>query len=151
MASKLAKSQGFSQVLWLDAKERKYVEEVGSMNIAFVLNDTIYTPPLSGSILEGITRKSIIQLSKDLNIPLKEEALSIDTIVDEIQSGNLTEIFGMGTAASIAPVGQIKYKNHTHTINNNEIGPITKKIYNELIGIQYGLIEDRHNWMYKIK
>ena len=151
LASKLAKSQGFSQVLWLDAKERKYVEEVGSMNIAFVLNDTIYTPPLSGSILEGITRKSVIQLSKDLNIPLKEEALSIETIVDEIQSGNLTEIFGMGTAASIAPVGQIKYKNHTHTINNNEIGPITKKIYNELIGIQYGLIEDRHNWMYKIK
>ncbi len=149
-AGQLAKEEGYAQVLWLDATERKYVEEVGAMNIAFVLDDTIYTPPLSGTILPGITRKSVIQLASDLGITLKEEALSIGKVIETIKSGNLTEIFGIGTAASIAPVGEIKYKGEPIIINNGEIGTITRQIYEELTGIQYGNIEDRHGWIYPV-
>jgi len=150
LAATKAKEEGFSQVLWLDAKHRKYVEEVGAMNIAFLLNDTIYTAPLSGTILPGITRKSVIQLAADMGIQLKEEALAIDIIIENIKSGNLTEIFGIGTAASIAPVGKIKYKENALIINNNEIGPVTQSIYDELTGIQYGEIEDRHGWCFPV-
>jgi branched-chain amino acid aminotransferase len=150
LAATNAKKEGYSQVLWLDAQERKYVEEVGAMNIAFVLDDSIYTAPLSGTILPGITRKSVIQLADDLGIQLKEEALSIETIVEGIRSGNLTEIFGIGTAASIAPVGKIKYKDDVLFVNNNEIGPITQSVYDELTGIQYGEIEDRHGWIFPV-
>ena len=149
-AAKIAKQEGYSQVLWLDARERKYVEEVGAMNIAFVMDETIYTPPLKGTILPGITRKSVIQLAEDLGIPLKEKALEITTIVESIKSGNLTEIFGIGTAASIAPVGELKFKNDVMRINDGNIGPITQSLYNELTGIQYGEIEDRHGWIFPI-
>lgn len=146
LAATEAKKEGYSQVLWLDAKHKKYVEEVGAMNIAFVLDDCIYTAPLTGTILPGITRKSVIKLAADMGIQLKEEALDIDTIVESIKSGNLSEIFGIGTAASIAPVGKIKYKGEGSIINNNEIGPVTQSMYDELTGIQYGEIEDRHGW-----
>ena len=149
-AAQIAKKEGYSQVLWLDAHERKYVEEVGAMNIAFVMDETIYTPPLKGTILPGITRKSVIQLADDLGIPLKEKALEITTIVEAIKSGNLTEIFGIGTAASIAPVGVLKYKENVMKINDGEIGPITQSLYDELTGIQYGEIEDRHGWIFPI-
>ncbi|MCE7737728.1 MAG: branched-chain amino acid aminotransferase [Candidatus Heimdallarchaeota archaeon] len=146
LAATKAKEEGFSQVLWLDAVERKYVEEVGAMNIAFVIDDVIYTAPLNGTILPGITRKSVIQLSSDMGIQLKEERLAVDTLIEGIKSGNVTEIFGIGTAASIAPVGKIKYKDEVLLINNKEIGPVTQSIYDELTGIQYGEIEDRHGW-----
>ncbi|MHA2250391.1 MAG: branched-chain amino acid aminotransferase [Candidatus Kariarchaeaceae archaeon] len=150
LAAKKAKEEGFAQVLWLDSNEKRFVEEVGAMNIAFVLDDTIYTPPLSGTILPGITRKSVITLASDLGIPLKEEALAIDVITESIKSGNLTEIFGIGTAASIAPVGVIKYKSEILTVNEEKIGKITQQIYNELTGIQYGNIEDRHGWIHPV-
>lgn len=150
LAATIAKKEGFSQVLWLDAKEKTYVEEVGAMNIAFVLDDTIYTAPLSGTILPGITRKSVITLADDLGIPLKQEALNINDIVESIKSGNLTEVFGIGTAASIAPVGKLKYKDQVLEINNNNIGPITQSMFDELTGIQYGEVEDRHGWIYPI-
>ncbi len=146
-AAKLAKEEGYSQVLWLDACEKKYVEEVGAMNIAFVLDDTIYTSPLRGTILPGVTRDSVLQLSRDLGYKVKEEALSIDTIVEGIESGTLTEVFGMGTAAIISPVGELKYKDKVLTINNGEIGPKTRELYDELTGIQYGLKEDKYGWI----
>ncbi|MDH5646515.1 MAG: branched-chain amino acid aminotransferase [Candidatus Heimdallarchaeota archaeon] len=150
LAGKIAKDQGYSQVLWLDSKERKYVEEVGAMNIAFVIDDEIYTPELTGSILPGITRKSVIQLSKDIGYKIHESKISIESIIESIKSGSLTEVFGIGTAASIAPVGKLKYKSNIYQINNNEIGKITQSLYNELTGIQYGEVEDRHGWLYYI-
>jgi branched-chain amino acid aminotransferase len=149
-ATQQAQKEGYSQVLWLDAVEKKYVEEVGAMNIAFVMDNIVYTSPLTGTILPGITRKSVIQISKDLGIRLKEEALSIETIVEGIKSGNLTEIFGIGTAASIAPIGEVKYKNNVLRVNNNEIGPITNQLYKQLTGIQYGEIEDKHGWIFPV-
>ncbi|RMG33803.1 MAG: branched-chain amino acid aminotransferase [Methanobacteriota archaeon] len=150
-AAKLAKEEGYSQVLWLDACNKKYVEEVGAMNIAFVLDDIIYTSPLRGTILPGITRNSVLQLSKDLGYKVKEEALAIDTIVEGIESGALTEVFGMGTAAIIAPVGELKYKDKVLTINNGEIGPKTRALYEELTGIQYGLKEDKYGWIVPVE
>ncbi|MHA2171284.1 MAG: branched-chain amino acid aminotransferase [Candidatus Kariarchaeaceae archaeon] len=150
LAGKKAQEEGFAQVLWLDAKERKYVEEVGAMNIAFVLDDIVYTPPLTGTILPGITRKSVITLASDLGIKLIEKALPIDTIIETIKSGHLTEIFGIGTAASIAPVGSLKYKDEILTIGQGNIGDVTTSLYQELTGIQYGDIEDRHGWIYPV-
>jgi len=150
IAGKKAREEGYSQVLWLDAKERRYVEEVGAMNIAFVLDDTVYTPPLTGSILPGITRKSIIQLCEDLGITLRQEALPINTIIESIKSGNLTEIFGMGTAASVAPVGEIKYTDQVLKLNDGKIGEITQMLYDELTGIQYGEKEDQHGWIHTV-
>jgi branched-chain amino acid aminotransferase len=149
-AAQQAKKKGYSQVLWLDAVEKKFVEEVGAMNIAFVLDDVVYTPPLTGTILPGITRMSVIQLCKDLGISIKEESLSIDLIIECINSGNLTEIFGIGTAASIAPVGEIMYKGNVLTVNNYQVGPITSLLYKQLIGIQYGELEDRHGWVFPV-
>jgi branched-chain amino acid aminotransferase len=128
----------------------KYVEEVGAMNIAFVLDDMVYTPPLTGTILPGITRKSVITLASDLGIQLTEKALPIDTIIETIKSGHLTEIFGIGTAASIAPVGSLKYKDEILTIGQGNIGDVTTRLYQELTGIQYGDIEDRHGWIYPV-
>ncbi len=150
-AAKLAKQEGYSQVLWLDACQKKYVEEVGAMNIAFVLDDTIYTSPLKGTILPGITRDSVLQISKDLGYKVKEESLAIDTIVEGIESGSLTEIFGMGTAAIISPVGEIKYKDKVLQINNGNIGEKTKAIYDELTGIQYGIKEDKYGWIVPVE
>ncbi|MDH5403144.1 MAG: aminotransferase class IV, partial [Candidatus Heimdallarchaeota archaeon] len=110
----------------------------------------IYTPELTGSILPGITRKSVIQLSKDIGYKIHESKISIESIIESIKSGSLTEVFGIGTAASIAPVGKLKYKSNIYQINNNEIGKITQSLYNELTGIQYGEVEDRHGWLYYI-
>ena len=149
-ASHRAQKEGYSQVLWLDADEKKYVEEVGAMNIAFVMDDIVYTSPLAGTILPGITRKSVIQLCEDMGIRLREEALSVEAIIEGVKSGNLTEIFGIGTAASIAPIGEMKYKNEVLIINKSEIGPITRQLYSQLIGIQYGEIEDKHGWIFPI-
>ncbi len=145
-----AKKQGYSQVLWLDSLHKKYVEEVGAMNIAFVLDDVIYTSPLKGTILPGVTRDSVLQLSKDLGYKVKEEALSIDKIEETIESGHMTEIFGMGTAAIIAPVGGIKYKDDILTVGDGNIGKVTAELYEQLTGIQYGKIEDRYDWITKV-
>jgi branched-chain amino acid aminotransferase len=149
-AGEIAKKEGYAQVLWLDAKENKYVEEVGAMNIAFVLDDTIYTSPLTGTILPGITRDSVLTLAPDLGYKVKEEALSIDTITEGVKSGTLTEAFGIGTAAAIAPVGELKYKGNVYKINNFEVGPITRDLYKNLTGIQYGDLEDKYGWITKV-
>lgn len=143
--------KGYSQVLWLDAVHRKYVEEVGAMNIFFVYDDEIYTAPLSsGTILPGITRESVIQLAKDLGYSIKEEALSMDTIVEGIKDGRLQECFGAGTAASIAPVGCLRYRGKDQIINKFQIGEISQKLYDKLIKIQYGLTEDPYGWIVSI-
>ena len=150
-AGQEAEEHGCSQVLWLDAIERKYVEEVGAMNIFFVKDNTIYTASLtSGTILPGVTRDSTITLATDAGYTVKEEALSIDDIIAGIQSGSVSEVFGAGTAASIAPVGSLYYENTNYEINDFKIGPITKKLYKTLTDIQWSRIADPYNWVYRV-
>ena len=146
-----ALEKGYNQVLWLDAIHRKYVEEVGAMNIFFVYNDELYTAPLdSGTILPGLTRASVIQMGKDFGYTIKEQALSMDQIVEGVIDGSLQECFGAGTAASIAPVGCLRYQGKEHIINDFQIGKKTQQIYDQLIGIQYGSIDDPYDWIVSV-
>ncbi|MHA1686286.1 MAG: branched-chain amino acid aminotransferase [Candidatus Heimdallarchaeaceae archaeon] len=148
--TKIAQSLGYSQVLWLDALERRFVEEVGAMNIMFVIDGEIYTPPLDGTILHGNTREAVLELAKDLGYKTHEEPIDINILVEEIKQDRCTEAFGTGTAASITPIGELYYRETKYVINGFEVGPITKHLYEELIGIQTGTKPDRFNWMYKI-
>lgn len=150
LAGEKAKKLGFSQVLWLDGKEHKYVEEVGAMNIFFVYDKTLVTPPLNGSILPGITRKSVLEIAQDLGYKAEERPLHIDEVFADIKAGKITEVFGCGTAAVISPVGLLHYKGEDHVINNNETGTVTENLYNQLVGMQYGIKEDKYNWLYEI-
>ena len=145
-----AKKKGFSQVLWLDAIEMKYVEEVGTMNIFFKIDGEIITPELSGSILPGITRDSVIRLLESQGYKVTERKISIDEIFKASREGKLEEVFGTGTAAVISPVGSLCYKDDTITVNDNEIGDTCRKIYDDLTGIQTGIIEDKFGWIQKV-
>ena len=146
----IAKSKGYPQVIWLDAINRQYIEEASGMNIMFIINDEIYTPPLGGTILRGITRKTVIELAQDLGYKVHQEKLRIDMIVDSIEQNQCTEAFFVGTAASITPIGQIFYREKEYIINNFNVGKITQNLYDELVGIQTGILEDRFNWTYKV-
>ena len=147
-----AKQKGYSQVLWLDAVEGRYVEEVGAMNICFVYDGNhIVTPPLTGSILPGVTRKSVIALARDLGYEVSEQMVHVGEMLADIDSGRITEVFGCGTAAVIAPVGKFGYQDKEYVINDNEVGPITQRLYQELTDIQYGRIEDRFDWTLTIE
>ncbi len=150
-AAEIAKKKGYTQVLWLDAIERKYVEEVGTMNIFFRINDELITPPLTGSILPGVTRDSVIQMAKHWGYPVKERPISIDEVIDGIETGKLQECFGTGTAAVISPVGELCYKDKKYVINNGEVGEWSKRLYDEIVGIQYGEKEDPFGWIYEVK
>lgn len=142
-----AKAKGYSQVLWLDAKEGRYVEEVGAMNICFVYEGKrIATPKLTGTILPGITRMSVLELARDLGYEATEEMIDVNEMLADIRSGKITEVFGCGTAAVIAPVGKFGYKDEEYIINDYQVGPITRQLYDELTGIQYGRIPDRFGW-----
>lgn len=146
---KEAQRRGYSQVLWLDAQEHKYVEEVGASNIFFVIGKKLVTPKLSGSILEGITRKSVLHMAKDLGIQTEERSITIQEVIDGINSGEIKEIFGSGTAAVISPVGKICYKDKEYVISE-ETGYWTKKFYDALTDIQYGNIPDPYGWMKEV-
>jgi len=146
-----AKQKGYSQVLWLDAIEGRTVEEVGAMNICFVYEGRkIVPPPLTGSILPGITRKSVIELGRDLGYDVCEEPVDVHQMLADVQSGKITEVFGCGTAAVIAPVGKFGFKDEAYVINDNQPGPVSKHLYDELTGIQYGRLPDRFNWTHTI-
>ena len=146
-----AYEQGYSQVLWLDGVEQKYIEEVGAMNIAFVIDGEVVTPSLeTGSILSGITRKSALELCRSKGIPVSERRITIQEIADAYDAGKLTEVFGTGTAAVISPVGHLKWGDKVMTINNNKIGPISQMIYDTLTGIQWGKIPDKFGWIVPI-
>ncbi len=147
MASEEAKKLGFTQVLWLDAAERRYIEEVGTMNIFFVLGDTLVTPALSGSILPGITRDSVLKLAKEWGIPTEERAITIDEVMKAAASGELKECFGSGTAAVISPVGSLYYKGKDYPINGGETGELAHRLFNELTAMQYGEKEDPFGWV----
>ena len=136
-----------NQVLYLDATHHKFVEEVGSMNFFFVKDGTVYTTPLTGTILPGVTRDSLIQLCKDMNIPVREEAVGIEDKINGIKNNTLTEAFGSGTAAVVIPIGELVYKDTSYRINDFHIGTITQKLYTSLTDIQHGHVSDPHNWM----
>ncbi|KMK76498.1 branched-chain amino acid aminotransferase [Alkalihalobacillus pseudalcaliphilus] len=142
---------GFSQVLWLDGVEKKYVEEVGSMNVFFKVNGEVITPELNGSILEGVTRKSMIDLLRTWDIPVTERKISIDEIVQAYKAGQLEEAFGTGTAAVISPIGEMIWREEKLTINEGKTGELSKRLYETLTGIQTGQKVDTFNWTIKVQ
>lgn len=150
-AGELAKAEGYDQAMWLDAKYHRYVEEVGAMNIFFVINGVVYTPELEGSILPGITRRSAIQLLKDKHIKVRECKVDIRKVAEAAENGTLTEVFGTGTAAVISPVGLFGYQGKDYVVNGGEMGEISKMLYDELTGIQSGKYKDKYGWVDIIK
>lgn len=149
-AGERAAQKGYSQVLWLDGVERKYIEEVGAMNVMFKINGEIVTPALTGSILPGITRKSCIEVLKDMGYKVSERLVSVDELVGALKNGELEEAWGCGTAAVVSPIGKFSYHDEEFIVNGGEIGEITKKLYDTLTGIQWGKTEDKYGWVYKI-
>ncbi len=145
-----AKKKGYGQVLWLDAIERKYIEEVGTMNIAFRFDDEVVTSPLEGTILPGITRASALTLMRDWGIKCSERHLSMDEVIDGAKSGRLKEVFGIGTAAVLSPVGELHYKGTSYTIGGGKTGELSHKLFNEILQIQHGEKEDTHGWIERV-
>jgi len=145
LAAEEAKEKGFTQVLWLDAAERKYVEEVGTMNMFFIIDDEAITAPLTGSILPGITRDSVIRILKDWDVKVSERNLTIDEVIDAAKSGRLKEAFGTGTAAVISPVGQMTYKGEDQIVAGGKMGELSQKLYDEVVGILYCTKPDTHD------
>ena len=145
-----AHDEGYSQVLWLDGVERKYIEEVGAMNIFFVIDGEVVTPALQGSILSGITRKSSIELCKKWGLKVSEKRITIQEIADAYDAGKLNEVFGTGTAAVISPVGHLKWGDKVMLINDNKIGPISQRLYDTMTGMQYGKLPDEMGWIEKL-
>ena len=150
LASSEAAKKGFSQVLWLDSNHKKYVEEVGAMNIFFVIGDEIVTPNLTGTILRGITRDSTIKLMTHLGYKVTERMISIDELIAEHEKDNLKECFGTGTAAVIAPVGKLAYKDKEYVINDEKVGNVAQTAYDNLVGIQKGIKPDMFSWVVKL-
>jgi len=149
-AGENAEKKGFTQVLWLDGVERKYIEEVGAMNVMFKINGEIITPALTGSILPGITRKSCIEVLRKEGYTVTERLLSVDELTEAMENGTLEEAWGCGTAAVVSPIGELFYDDKKYTINNMEIGEVTQKLYNILTGIQWGKVEDTFGWTVEI-
>ena len=150
-ASTLAKKKGYSQVLWLDAAERKYIEEVGTMNVFFHIGNKVITPELDGSILAGATRDCVIQILKDWNISVVERKITIDEVMKAHEAGLLKEVFGTGTAAVISSVGTLANDKNNILINNGKAGELTQKLHAEISDIQYGIKEDKYNWVKVLK
>jgi branched-chain amino acid aminotransferase len=151
-ASEEARKRGYTQVLWMDAVEQKYIEEVGTMNIFVRFKDEVATPKLTGSILAGVTRKSVIKLLNDWGEKVNERLISMNEVIDEYHKGNVLGIFGTGTAAVISSVGWLTYKDIDMTINNGQPDDLTLKLFDEITGIHYGRKEDIYNWLtYAVK
>jgi len=146
-----AHKQDYEQVLWLDGVEQKYVEEVGSMNIFFVIDGEVITPELTGSVLPGITRKSAIEVCRKMGYKVTERKISIQEIAQAYDAGKLEEVFGTGTAAVISPVGHLKWNDKIMEINNNEIGKISQMLYDTMTGIQWGKLPDEFGWICEVK
>ena len=142
-----AGKEGFSQVLWLDGQELKYVQEVGAMNMMFLIDDKLVTAPLDGAILPGITRDSILTLARSEGITVEERRLSVDELMTAADNGHLREAFGTGTAAVVSPVGHLCYRDHMVQVNDGGIGKLTQHFYDTLTGIHWGTVEDRFNWI----
>jgi branched-chain amino acid aminotransferase len=149
-AQEEAKKKGFSQVLWLDGVEQRYIEEVGTMNVFFRIKDEIITPKLNGSILDGVTRRSVIELLNDFGYKVTQRRISIDELEEAYEKGELTEVFGTGTAAVISPVGEILMGDKRFTFTNGEVQELSQKLYDTLTGIQSGKLKDTKNWVVKL-
>jgi branched-chain amino acid aminotransferase len=147
LAGNKAHDEGYTQVLWLDGVAKEYVEEVGSMNIFFVIDNEIITPELTGSILPGITRDSVIRLATSWGMPVSERKISITEVFEAHAAGSLKEIFGSGTAAVISPVGELKYGDEIITVGDGNVGPISDRLFNTIQDIQYGKTEDVMGWV----
>ncbi len=141
-----AHDDGYSQVLWLDGVERKYIEEVGSMNIMFKIAGKVVTPMLNGSILPGITRDSILTVCRDWGYEVEERRISVEELVAAAKDGTLEEVWGTGTAAVVSPVNKLRYEDEVMLIGDGGIGELTQKLYDELTGIQWGKLEDKRGW-----
>jgi branched-chain amino acid aminotransferase len=141
-----AHDDGYSQVLWLDGVERKYIEEVGAMNIFFKIGGKVITPMLNGSILPGITRDSVLTLCRAWGLEVEERKISVDELIEAQKNGTLEEVFGTGTAAVISPVGKLRYVDEVMTIGDGSIGPLSQKLYDTVTGIQWGKVEDNMGW-----
>jgi branched-chain amino acid aminotransferase len=150
-AQEMAKKKGYTQVLWLDAVERSYVEEVGTMNIFFRIEDELITPPLTGSILPGITRDSVLHLARHWGLKVSERRITIKEVVESIESGKMREIFGTGTAAVVSPVGEICYKDDCYQVSDGKVGQWAQKFYDEIVSIQYGEKPDPFEWTREVK
>lgn len=146
-----AHKQNYSQVLWLDGVERKYIEEVGAMNIFFIIDGEVVTPELQGSILPGITRKSVLELCRKWGMKVSERRISADEVAEAYKAGKLQEVFGSGTAAVISPVGHLKYGDLVMEINGNKIGEVSQKLYDTMTGMQYGKLPDEMGWIVPLK
>ena len=149
-AGERAEAQGYAQVLWLDGVERKYIEEVGSMNVMFKVDGKIITPKLTGSVLPGITRRSCIQLIRDWGLEVEERLITAQELFDAAKSGKLEEAWGTGTAAVVSPVGEMTWNDQSVVINGGQIGPVTQKLYDTLTGIQWGTHSDPHGWVVRL-
>lgn len=145
-----AQEKGYTQVLWLDGLERKYIEEVGTMNVFFKINGEVVTPSLEGSILAGITRDSTIRLLKHWNIPVVERRITIEELFDAQKKGILEEAFGTGTAAVISPIGELNWDGNIMIVNNGETGELSRRIYNTITGIQSGSLKDEFGWTIEV-
>ena len=149
-AGERAEDQGYAQVLWLDGVHRKYIEEVGSMNVMFKVNGEIITPELTGSVLPGITRRSCIQLLKDWGYEVEERLITAQELFEAAQAGKLDEAWGTGTAAVVSPIGEMGWEDQHVVVNGGEIGPVTQKLYDTLTGIQWGTQPDPYGWVVKL-
>ena len=149
-AGERAAKKGYSQVLWLDGVERKYIEEVGAMNVMFKIKGEIITPMLTGSILPGITRKSCIEVLKSLGYKVSERLLSVDELISALENGDLEEAWGCGTAAVVSPIGTLAYGDKEYLVSGGKIGEVTQKLYDVLTGIQWGKTEDKFGWVYRL-
>jgi branched-chain amino acid aminotransferase len=149
-AAEDAKHEGFTQVLWLDGVHRKYIEEVGTMNIMFRIADEVITPPLEGTILAGVTRDSVLALTREWGMRVSERQLSIDEVVEASKKGRLQEVWGTGTAAVISPVGELAYKGERIVVNDGRIGGLTQKLYDTIVSVQYGDTPDTRGWVLEV-
>lgn len=150
-AQEKAEEQGYTQVLWLDGVNKKYVEEVGSMNVMFLIDGEVWTAPIEGTVLPGVTRDSILHILRDWGYPVHEEHLAIDDLMAAARDGRLQEAWGTGTAAVISPIGELCYKGEKAEINGFKTGELTQKLYDTLTGIQWGNLEDPYGWTVKVE
>lgn len=150
LAQKEAHDLGYTQVLWLDAVERTYIEEVGTSNIFFLIGNELITPSLTGTILAGITRDSVIHLARDWGLKVSERRIRLEEVLSAIENGTLKEVFASGTAAVISPVGKLAYRGKTHVINQGNVGSLAQKLYDSIMGIQYGNVKDPYGWIEKV-
>jgi branched-chain amino acid aminotransferase len=150
MPGEEAKHAGYTQVLYLDGVHRRYLDEVGTMNLMVKIGDEVLTPPLAGTILPGVTRDSVLALLKDWNVKATERAIGIDEVIAAHKAGTLKEVWGTGTAAVISPVGELAYRGEKMVIGGGQIGPLTQRLYDAIVGIQYGTAADPHHWTVEV-